>query len=82
MHVTPAGLPSGIPGIGEEIESAIQHAPHFVRHSILQIYTNIIINKAESQAGFTKELSSGTLPLAKVMHIKFCTFTSNTSDEN
>ena len=27
-HRTPAGLPSVIPGIGEEIEIAMQHAPH------------------------------------------------------
>ena len=26
-HLVPAGLPSGIPGIGEEILGAIQHAP-------------------------------------------------------
>ena len=30
---TPAGLPSGIPGMGEEIEGATQHAPHPARHS-------------------------------------------------
>jgi len=30
---TPAGLPSGIPGIGDEIEGAIQHAPHPARQS-------------------------------------------------
>jgi hypothetical protein len=34
MHLTPAGLPSGIPGIMDEIERAIQHAPHPVRHSM------------------------------------------------
>jgi hypothetical protein len=26
-HLTPAGLPSGMPGIGDEIEGAMQHAP-------------------------------------------------------
>src|SRR3954451_541569 len=31
---TPAGLPFGMPGIGEEIESATQHAPHPTRQSI------------------------------------------------
>jgi hypothetical protein len=31
---TPAGLPCGIPGIGEEIDGAMQHAPHCGRHSI------------------------------------------------
>jgi hypothetical protein len=33
-HGTPAGLPCGIPGIGEVIEGAIQQAPHWARHSI------------------------------------------------
>ena len=27
MHLTPAGLPFSIPGIGEDIEIAIQQAP-------------------------------------------------------
>ena len=27
MHLTPAGFPLGIPGIGEDIDGAIQHAP-------------------------------------------------------
>lgn len=31
---TPAGLPCGIPGIGDEIEGAMQQAPHPTRHSI------------------------------------------------
>ncbi len=30
----PAGLPSGIPGIGDEMDIAIQHAPQPARHSI------------------------------------------------
>jgi elongation factor P len=34
MHLTPAGLPSGIPGIGDEIEIAIQQAPQPGRQSI------------------------------------------------
>lgn len=33
-HLTFAGLPSGIPGIGDEIEGAIQQAPQSIRHSI------------------------------------------------
>jgi hypothetical protein len=32
---TPAGLPSGIPGMGVVIEGAIQHAPHPSRQSIM-----------------------------------------------
>jgi hypothetical protein len=31
---TPAGLPLGMPGIGLEIEGAVQHAPHAGRHSM------------------------------------------------
>ena len=31
-HICPAGLPSGIPGIGEEMDAAMQHAPHPGRH--------------------------------------------------
>jgi hypothetical protein len=34
MQGTPAGLPSGIPGMGELIEGAIQHAPHLARQFI------------------------------------------------
>jgi hypothetical protein len=34
MHLTPAGFPSGIPGIGDDIEIAMQHAPQSGRQSI------------------------------------------------
>jgi hypothetical protein len=34
MHLTPAALPNGIPGIGEEIDIAMQQAPQFGRQSI------------------------------------------------
>jgi hypothetical protein len=34
MHLTPAGLPPGIPGTAEEIDVAIQQAPHSGRHSM------------------------------------------------
>jgi hypothetical protein len=34
MHLTPAGLPSGIPGNGDEIERATQQAPHFSLQTI------------------------------------------------
>jgi hypothetical protein len=36
MHLTPEGLPSGIPGIGDEIDIAIQQAPQSGRQSILK----------------------------------------------
>jgi len=48
MHLTPTGLPSGIPGNGDEIDVAIQQAPQPLRHSMaqgfefMQIYQNII----------------------------------------
>jgi elongation factor P len=35
MHLTPDGLPSGIPGIGDEIDAAMQHAPQSGRQSIV-----------------------------------------------
>jgi elongation factor P len=34
MHLTPAGFPLGMPGIGLEIDGAMQHAPQPGRHSI------------------------------------------------
>ncbi len=37
MHRTPAGLPSGIPGIGDDIEITVQQAPQPGRHSITKI---------------------------------------------
>lgn len=38
---TPAGLPFGIPGIGEVIEGAMQHAPHPARQLILLVLADI-----------------------------------------
>lgn len=32
MHLTPAGLPSGMPGMGLVIEGAVQQAPQLGRH--------------------------------------------------
>lgn len=34
MQGTPAGLPCGIPGIGADIEGAMQHAPQPDRHDM------------------------------------------------
>ena len=34
MQRIPAGLPSGIPGIGDDIDGKIQHAPQFGLHFI------------------------------------------------
>lgn len=33
-HLIPAGLPVGMPGIGEEMDGAVQHAPHRSRQFI------------------------------------------------
>lgn len=38
MQYSPAAFPSGRPGIGEEIEIAIQQAPQPVRHSIIRLF--------------------------------------------
>lgn len=35
MHLTPAGLPLGIPGMGDDIEGAMQQAPHPTLHFIV-----------------------------------------------
>jgi hypothetical protein len=35
MHRIPAGLPSGMPGIGDDMDMAIQHAAHPVLHSMI-----------------------------------------------
>lgn len=32
IHLTPGGLPFGIPGIAEDIEGASQQAPHLCLH--------------------------------------------------
>jgi hypothetical protein len=37
MHLTPAGFPFGMPGMGLEIEGAMQQAPQCGRHSMLPI---------------------------------------------
>jgi hypothetical protein len=43
MHLIPEGFPSGMPGIGEDIDAATQQAPQFERHSIWQIYEKIFL---------------------------------------
>ena len=48
MHRSPAGLPFGIPGIGDVMEGAVQQAPQPIRHSIIlelfitQIYLEVL----------------------------------------
>lgn len=41
-HGTPATLPSGIPGIGDDIEGAMQHAPQPGRHSICALFIRLL----------------------------------------
>jgi hypothetical protein len=41
MHLTPAGFPFSMPGIGEEIETAIQQAPQSGLHSIGDVLCNM-----------------------------------------
>jgi len=36
----PAGLPCSMPGIGEEIEGAMQHAPQLGRQSMIFLTTD------------------------------------------
>jgi hypothetical protein len=44
MHRTPAGFPSGIPGMGEDIEGAMQQAPHpglqSMKFVLLSVFTD------------------------------------------
>lgn len=42
MQGTPAGLPSGMPGIGLEIAGAVQQAPHCGRHGIGVRFTAVL----------------------------------------
>ena len=47
----PAGFPRGMPGIGDDIEGAIQHAPHCGRHSISALRIILPPPQAPSGAG-------------------------------
>ena len=52
MQGTPAGFPAGIPGMGEDMDGAIQQAPHFSLQIIdpgIQkgISANVLINLAK-----------------------------------
>jgi hypothetical protein len=40
---TPAGLPFGIPGIGELIDGAVQHAPQLGLHNIILFSLNEVV---------------------------------------
>jgi hypothetical protein len=38
MQRIPAGLPSGMPGTGDEIDIAMQQAPHPMRHFMYGLF--------------------------------------------
>jgi hypothetical protein len=42
MQRTPAGLPLGMPGMGDEMEGAMQQAPQDGRHSMV-VGVNLLI---------------------------------------
>ena len=44
MQCTPAGLPFGIPGMGDEMEAAMQQAPHFGRQFMLVVWHSYMGN--------------------------------------
>jgi hypothetical protein len=46
MHLTPEGFPSGIPGIGDDIDIAMQQAPQSGRQSMVEY---LRLNGAEAQ---------------------------------
>ena len=50
MHLTPAGLPFGMPGIGLLIDGAVQHAPQFGLHSIGVRFLQTIIYTINSHS--------------------------------
>jgi hypothetical protein len=97
MHLTPAAFPDNIPGIGEEIDNATQHAPQFSLHFMVQIYKNGAMvqwckgvtvqrrncTKAQLYKGTMGKLES-FLPLRRyaVMPYFILIFTKNNFDEN
>jgi len=48
---TPAGFPSGIPGIAAEIDGAIQHAPQFGRQEKTVLFFSISPPRSEMPPG-------------------------------
>lgn len=56
MQETPAGLPLGIPGIGEDMEGTIQHAPQFILHGKEFINHSKICPKVYKTMKITKGL--------------------------
>ena len=60
------GLPSGIPGIGLEMEGAIQQAPQFLRHVIFffSIINNTLLrNTVKVKSGFEKRINQNILSI-------------------
>ena len=44
-----AGLPIGMPGIGDEIDGAMQHAPQALRHLVVMMNVGM---ESKSKSGF------------------------------
>jgi len=44
-HLTPEGFPSGIPGIGDDMDTAMQHAAQPILHSIPNFLSQKLIIK-------------------------------------
>lgn len=61
MQRTPAGLPCGMPGIGEEMEGAMQQAPQPARHSMggpsMDYFALVSRDSSEISASSTKTVS-------------------------
>ena len=73
MHLTPAGLPFGMPGIGLLIDGAVQHAPQFGLHSIGVTFHQKIIftinrhSESSEESSFSYFTSAWILRLNKTL---------------
>jgi hypothetical protein len=73
MHLTPAGLPSGIPGMGEEIDIAMQHAPQPLRQSISYSIIYSVRRLLAYNISYHITCKTGIFSLhAKSKTVKFC----------
>ena len=58
IHGTPAGLPFGIPGIADEIDGAMQHAPQPGRHFIFHYSCMLLIYPRRKKRQYSKNKSA------------------------
>ena len=56
---TPEGFPWGIPGRAEEMDGAMQHAPHPIRQSILLQFLHIMLFFSQLKVLIANRLSNG-----------------------